>query len=128
MTFFLPKSELKSAVVIIHKRWFSVKKYHQSPSAISATPTTAGRGFFSEIQNPIKNNKKNPKNPSSIISLNNLINTTSTIIAITYQMFETAVLSSFIYYSHPLSTIILLSVLSPIRCLRLQSGSRWSRL
>ena len=49
------KSEMKSAVVIIHKRWFSVKKYHQSPSAISATPTTAGTGFFAK--NP-KSNKK----------------------------------------------------------------------
>ena len=39
-------------------------------------------------------------------SLNTFITTTTTIIAITNQMFETAVLSSFIYYYHPLFTII----------------------
>ena len=66
MIFFFPKSEMKSAVVIIHKRWFSVKKCHQSPSAISATPTTAGTGlFFAKIQKQIKN----PKNPRSAISV-----------------------------------------------------------
>ena len=53
--FFLLKSEMKSAFVIIHKRWFSVKKCHQSPSAISATPTTAGTGFF--CRNPKSDQK-----------------------------------------------------------------------